>query len=85
MKSIFEKIQLIFFLYIFLILTCCFLQRGDVERGEEEEETVPQRGRRDSQSSQRSRPLSTARPLVSKIYFSYRFGLPCLLLKDIGS
>ena len=55
------------------------MQRGDVERGEEEEETVPRHGRRDSQSSQRSRPLSTARPVVSKIYFSYRLGLLRLL------
>ncbi len=52
-----------------------------MERGEEEEATVPGRGRRDSQSSQRSRPLSTARPVVSKIYFSYRLGLLRLLFR----
>ncbi len=43
------------------------MQRGDVERGdgEEEEETSTRRGRRDSRASQRSRPYSTARPVVS--------------------
>jgi hypothetical protein len=48
-----------------------FLQRGDVERGEEEEEeqTSTRRGRRGSRTSQQSRPSSTARPVVSKVYF----------------
>jgi hypothetical protein len=44
------------------------MQRGDVERGEgeeEEEETSTRRGRRGSRASQRSRPYSTARPVVS--------------------
>ncbi len=46
------------------------MQRGDVERGEgeEEEETSTRRGRRGSRASQRSRPYSTARPVVSNIY-----------------
>jgi hypothetical protein len=48
-------------------LTWHVVQRGDVERGEgeEEEETSTRRGRRGSRASQRSRPYSTARPVVS--------------------
>ena len=48
------------------------MQRGDVERGEEEEEeeeTSTRRGRRGSRASQRSRPSSTARPVVSNVIF----------------
>jgi hypothetical protein len=50
-------------------LTWHVMQRGDVERGEgeEEEETSTRRGRRGSRASQRSRPYSTARPVVSNI------------------
>jgi hypothetical protein len=50
-------------------LTWHVMQRGDVERGEgeEEEETSARRGRRGSRASQRSRPYSTARPVVSNI------------------
>jgi hypothetical protein len=46
------------------------MQRGDVERGEEEEEeeTSTRRGRRGSRASQRSRPYSTARPVVSNVF-----------------
>ncbi len=45
------------------------MQRGDVERGEEEEEeeTSTRRGWRGSRASQRSRPSSTARPVVSNV------------------
>jgi hypothetical protein len=50
-----------------------------VERGEEEEESSFQRGRRGSRASQRSRPYSPARPVVSNIYFSHRLGLSRLL------
>ena len=51
-------------------LTWHVMQRGDVERGEEEEEeTSTRRGRRGSRASQRSRPSSTARPVVRKVYF----------------
>ncbi len=51
------------------ILTWYIMQRGDVERGEEEEEdeTSTRRGRRGSRASQRSRPYSTARPVVSNV------------------
>ncbi len=54
--------------YIF-ILTWHVMQRGDVERGEgeEEEETSTRRGRRGSRASQRSRPYSTALPVVRNI------------------
>ena len=47
------------------------MQRGDVERGEEEEEeeTSTRRGRRGSRASQWSRPSSTARPVVSSVIF----------------
>jgi hypothetical protein len=47
------------------------MHRGDVERGEaeEEEETSTRRGRRGSRASQRSRPYSTARPVVSIVIF----------------
>jgi hypothetical protein len=59
----FENVKNIF------ILTWHFMQRGDVERGEgeEEEETSTRRGRRGSRASQRSRPYSTARPVVSNV------------------
>jgi hypothetical protein len=66
----------------FLFQPVVFLQRGDVERGEEEEEeTSSRRGRQGSRASQRSRPSSTARPVVSKVYFPYRLGLLRLLFR----
>ncbi len=65
MRGVFQKCSSLIF-----SLPVAFLQRGDVERGEEEEEETSTRlGRRGSRASQRSRPSSTARPVVSNIIF----------------
>ncbi len=64
MRVVVKNVTINFYFDLFI-----FLQRGDVERGEEEEEeqTSSRRGRRGSRSSQQSRPSSTARPVVSKV------------------